>query len=68
MRLAYARLKAARQERTIVRRVVGNGYAHEAIEVGRCVREGAKESPIMPLSESLAILEVVDEARAQIAR
>ncbi|MES2259782.1 MAG: Gfo/Idh/MocA family oxidoreductase [Pseudomonadota bacterium] len=44
----------------------GNGYPHEAIEVGRCLREGLLESPVMPLSETLHLLEVLDTMRAQI--
>ena len=44
---------------------LGNGYAHEAAEVMRCLREGLVESPIMPLDESVAILEVMDELRGQ---
>ncbi len=64
LREAYTRFVRARSERTIVRRRLGNGYAHEAIEVMRCLREGAKESPIMPLDESLAIIETVDAIRA----
>jgi len=43
----------------------GNGYAHEALEVMRCLREGLVESPIMPLDESVAILETMDELRRQ---
>jgi len=44
---------------------LGNGYPHQAIEAMRCVREGRLESPIMPLDESVAILEVMDELRRQ---
>jgi len=45
---------------------IGNGYAHEAIEVGRCLREGVLESPAMPLDESVALMGVLDELRAQL--
>jgi predicted dehydrogenase len=45
---------------TLTRRVLGNGYAHEAVEVMRCMREGLLESPLMPLQESLLILETMD--------
>jgi predicted dehydrogenase len=44
----------------------GNGFNYEAAEVGRCVRAGALESPVMPLDESLAILRTMDAFRAQI--
>jgi predicted dehydrogenase len=45
---------------------IGNGYAHEAIEVGRCLRAGLLESPAMPLDESVALMGVLDALRAQI--
>jgi predicted dehydrogenase len=38
-----------------------------ALEVGRCLREGLLESPAMPLDESVAIMETLDEIRRQIA-
>lgn len=44
--------------------VLGNGYAHEAAEAMRCVRAGEKECPVMPLDESVAVMEVVDEIRS----
>lgn len=43
----------------------GNGYTCEAAEVGRCLREGELESPVMPLDETLAILDTLDQIRAQ---
>ncbi len=43
----------------------GNGYNYEAAEVGRCLRAGQIESPIMPLAETLAILHTMDQCRAQ---
>ncbi|TWI61466.1 putative dehydrogenase [Pseudoduganella lurida] len=45
---------------------IGNGYAHEIIEVNRCLREGLLESPVMPLDESVALMGVLDEIRRQI--
>jgi hypothetical protein len=33
--------------------------------VGRCLREGKRESAIMPLDETLAIAQLMDQARAQ---
>lgn len=41
------------------------GYAFEAEEVGRCLREGLTESPDMPLDETLAIMRTMDEIRRQ---
>ena len=43
----------------------GNGYSYEAIEVGNCLNEGLLESPIMPLDETVAIMKILDDARAQ---
>jgi predicted dehydrogenase len=43
----------------------GNGYGHQAVEVMRCLRAGLLESPIMPLDESVAIMETMDELRRQ---
>lgn len=42
----------------------GNGYAYQAAEVHRCLREGLLESPIMPLDESVAIMATLDRIRA----
>jgi predicted dehydrogenase len=41
----------------------GNGYHYEAEEVSRCVRGGQLESKVMPLSETLAVLETMDRIR-----
>lgn len=43
----------------------GNGYENEAMEVMRCLREGKLESDVVPLSESLSIMETMDSLRAQ---
>lgn len=43
----------------------GNGFQYEAQEVARCIAAGLIESPIMPLDETLAIVETMDELRAQ---
>ena len=37
-----------------------NGYCHEASEVVRCLTRGAIESTIMPLDETLSIMETID--------
>ena len=44
----------------------GRGYVHEAAEVMRCLREGLPESPLMPLSDTLAVLRTLDKIRAQL--
>lgn len=43
----------------------GLGYQFEIAEVMRCLREGLLESPLMPLSDTLAVMEVVDACRDQ---
>jgi predicted dehydrogenase len=45
---------------------IGNAYAHEAIEVMRCLRAGLIESPFMTHDETLAQMAVLDTIRAQI--
>ena len=51
------RITAARQ---------GHGYQYEATEAMRCLRDGATESRVMPLDESVAIMETLDAARARL--
>ena len=41
-----------------------HGYVYEAAEVKRCLDEGRWESPVMPLQESLAIMQTLDRIRA----
>lgn len=45
--------------------LAGNGYNYEAAEVGQCLRRGLKESDIMSLEETLALMELLDTIRAQ---
>jgi predicted dehydrogenase len=42
------------------------GMQHEAAEVGRCLRAGLLESPVMPLDETISIMATMDEVRRQI--
>lgn len=42
------------------------GFQHEAAEVARRVAEGAAESPLMPWSDTIAALRIMDEARRQV--
>lgn len=44
----------------------GNGMRFEAMEVARCIRAGLRESPVMPLAETVSIVETLDEIRRQI--
>jgi hypothetical protein len=45
--------------------IAGNGYNYEAEEVVRCLREGRTDSAVMPLDETVQIMELVDRARSQ---
>lgn len=42
----------------------GTGYGPEIREVERCLRAGLTESPLVPHADTLAILGILDEARA----
>ncbi len=42
-----------------------NGFEYEIEEVLRCIEKGKTESDIMPISESLSIMETMDAIRAQ---
>ncbi|MBV9594908.1 MAG: Gfo/Idh/MocA family oxidoreductase [Actinobacteria bacterium] len=44
----------------------GRGMQHQAAEVGRCLRAGLRESPALPLAETLSIMQTMDEVRRQI--
>lgn len=50
-------------EETVDLSYLGNGYAHEAIEVMDCLRRGKPESDVMPLDESLSIMRTLDAIR-----
>ncbi len=41
-------------------------YAYQLREVSRCLHEGLLESPTMPLADTLALMRLLDAARAQI--
>jgi predicted dehydrogenase len=43
----------------------GRGLWYEAEAVARCLREGLLESPLMPLDESISIMETMDAVLAQ---
>ena len=59
-----ASLFVNRQElETIEEPIVGNVLNYEAEEVMRCLKAGMKESPLMPLNESIQIMEIMDHLR-----
>jgi predicted dehydrogenase len=45
---------------------IGGGLRYQAIAVGELLRQGATESPLMPLDESITVMQVMDEVRRQI--
>ncbi len=57
-------LRARLRSRTVRRGVLGEGYAHEAIEAMRALRAGERESPVMPLDETVSVLGTLDAIRA----
>ncbi|QIN83510.1 gfo/Idh/MocA family oxidoreductase [Rubrobacter tropicus] len=40
-----------------------NGFVYEAAEVMRCLRAGKKESEVMPLDETISVLDAMDRIR-----
>ena len=44
----------------------GSGRQYQGLEVERCVREGLSESPLMTLDDSVRLMELLDEIRAQV--
>jgi predicted dehydrogenase len=44
----------------------GDGFVPQVEEVQRCLRAGLRESPVMPLDESVALMGWMDEMRRQV--
>ncbi len=44
----------------------GHGLRHEAAELMRCLHDGRTESDVLPLDETVSIMETMDEVRRQI--
>ncbi len=58
--------RSGRVEERYTDSIKGRGMQYQALEVERCIAKGLKESPTMPLSESVSIMETMDEIRRQI--
>ena len=43
--------------------VIGAGYGNEALEVGRCLRAGLLESPLVPHAQTLTLMRQMEEIR-----
>ncbi len=53
------------EDETIEMPLEGNGYNYQAAEVMRCLQTGKLESETMPLAETLAIMQTMDQIRTQ---
>jgi predicted dehydrogenase len=42
------------------------GFIHELRETARCIRAGLQESPLMPWTETVQVMELLDQAREQL--
>jgi predicted dehydrogenase len=51
---------------TMIRTHLGAGYAHQLIEVNDCLRTGRTESSVMPLDDTLAVQQVLQQAADQL--
>ena len=65
-RTASVTVTTAAGSRTIDTPYLGNGYIHEALEAQRCLRAGLLESEGMTLDQTLALMGILDEIRAQV--
>jgi predicted dehydrogenase len=45
---------------------VGTGHQYEAVEVVRCLQTGKRESDLMPLDDTIEIIRIMDQIRAQL--
>jgi predicted dehydrogenase len=57
--------RPGREDETITLPYLGNGYAHEAVEVMQCLRGGKVESRVMPLDETFRVMQTLDAIRAE---
>ena len=46
--------------------IIGQGYGNEAAEVGRCLRAGLRESPLVPHEQTLTLMRQMDDLCAQV--
>ena len=56
---------AGQDEQIIDTRYDGWGFVFEAKEAMRCIRQGLTESPLLPLSETYSIMQIMDDLRSQ---
>lgn len=60
-----ATLKAGNREETVELPLEGNGYNYQAVEVMKCLRDDRLESGLIPLDETVAIMNIMDRIRSQ---
>ena len=58
--------RSGAEPETITRPQLGGGYAHELIEVTECLQAGRTESAVMPLADTLAVQDVLQQAADQL--
>jgi predicted dehydrogenase len=58
--------RAGAEPETVTRPQLGSGYAHELIEVTGCLQAGRTESAVMPLGDTLAVQDVLEQAAGQL--
>ncbi|QCW51781.1 Gfo/Idh/MocA family oxidoreductase [Nocardioides dongxiaopingii] len=46
--------------------LIGVGYGNEAAEVGRCLRAGLRESPLVPHAQTLTLMRQMEDLLAQV--
>jgi predicted dehydrogenase len=57
-------LRPLRKANPMYRPFAGDGFGHQIDEAHRCLSEGLLESPVMPLADSIAVMDIIDRARA----
>ena len=65
LRRRLDRLAGAFSSSNVVRAFPGNGYQFELAEVTRCLQQGLRESTVMPLDETVEIMQMMDAFRSQ---
>jgi predicted dehydrogenase len=59
-------LTSAGERTTHAETFIGHGFTYEIQEVHRCIRAGATESSLVPLDDTLAIMQTMDAIRGQV--
>ena len=58
--------RSGAEPETVTRPPLDGGYAHELVEVTTCLQEGRTESDVMPLADTLAVQDVLQQAADQL--